>query len=299
MPNLAPQDSVLAIDIGGTKILGALVSGATISDPVQISTPEGGDPRDWLSDLLARAPAWQGCYARVGAAVTGLIDDGRWSALNPKTLSIPADYPLVETLQALTGKPALAANDAQAAAWGEFTLGAGQGTQTCVFLTVSTGIGGGAVVNGQLLTGLAGHFGQFHAETPTSAPFESQAAGRWIAEVARAAGHDMDARGVFTAAASGAAWAEEICALSAQRIATACANIQLALAPDCIVIGGSIGLSPGYLDRLITSLSDLPSRQRPGLVAAQLGAQAGIVGVAQLALSSAHREINNRGNDHA
>lgn len=287
MTTTSPQDTVLAIDIGGTKILGALVSDDRSCDVVQIATPAGGDPRQWISSLLEQAPAWQGRYSRVGAAVTGLVENGIWSALNPKTLAVPADYPLVATLTELTGKPALAVNDAQAAAWGEFTKGAGRGTHTCVFLTISTGIGGGVVANDRLLLGLAGHFGQFHSETPTSAPFESMAGGRWIAEEARAEGHEIDARGVFEAAAHNESWAEAICALSARRIATACANIQLALAPDRIVIGGSIGLATGFIARLERAVSDLPLRQQPVLIAAQLGAQAGIVGIAQLALASA------------
>ena len=287
MTHMAPQETVLAIDIGGTKILGALVRDGAVVDPVQIATPDHGAPGQWIAELLDQAPAWQGRYARVAAAVTGLVDNGRWLALNPKTLAVPDDYPLVEVLTELTGKPALAVNDAQAAAWGEFTRGAGQGTHNCVFLTISTGVGGGVVVNDRLLTGLAGHFGQFHAETPDSAPFESMVAGRWIAEAAKAEGQDMDARGVFAAAARGEGWAERICALSATRIATACANIQLALAPDRIVIGGSIGLSDGFIARLDERLSPLPARQRPTLIPAQLGAQAGIVGIAQLALSPA------------
>ncbi len=299
MTGASPFETVLAIDIGGTKILGALVSDDAIVDPVQIATPTNGDPRDWIAALLQKAPSWTGRYAQVGAAVTGLIDDGIWSALNLKTLTIPPDYPLAATLTELTGKPARAVNDAQAAAWGEFTKGAGRDTHTCVFLTISTGMGGGVVVNDRLLTGLAGHFGQFHSETPTSAPFESVATGRWIAETARAKGHDTDARGVFEAAMNKQTWAEEICALSARRIATACANIQLALAPERIVIGGSIGLATGFIARLEHALSDLPQRQRPQLVAAQLGAQAGIVGVAQLALSAAKNSSSKKGDNHA
>ena len=162
---------------------------------------------------------------------------------------------------------------------------------------MSTGIGGGVVVNGQLLTGLAGHFGQFLSEMPADAPFENQAAGRWIAKAARADGHDVDARAVFEAAARGEDWAEAICELSARRLAMACANIQLALAPERIVIGGSIGLAAGYIDRINKALSELPPRQRPSLVAAQLGTNAGIVGVAQLALTSTNTDDNNRGKD--
>ncbi|AEQ53074.1 ROK family protein [Pelagibacterium halotolerans] len=286
MANSAPTDTVLAIDIGGTKILGALVSGTTITEPVEIATPGSGDPRSWIADLFGRAPNWHGRYGRVGAAVTGVVEDGHWSALNPKTLSIPSNYPLTEVLGDLAGAPAIALNDAQAAAWGEYRLGAGRGAESCVFLTISTGIGGGVVAGGQLLSGMAGHFGQFRADIADETPIESLAAGRWMAEAAQAQGYPTDARGVFAAAAQGDAWAESIIALSAGRIATLCANIQLGLAPERIIIGGSIGLAPGFIARIAASFSDLPPRQRPVLVAAQLGGQAGIVGIAQIALPS-------------
>ena len=56
---------VLAIDIGGTKMLGALVEGNQVSEVVRISTPGAGDPSDWIDALLATAPEWQGRYDRV------------------------------------------------------------------------------------------------------------------------------------------------------------------------------------------------------------------------------------------
>lgn len=276
-------DTVLAIDIGGTKMLGALVRGKTVSDVVHMPTPSSGEPHAWIESLLAAAPEWSGRYGRVGAAVTGLVDDGHWMALNRATLSLPDRYPLVSTLQALTGKPAVAINDAQAAAWGEFSFGAGQGTQNLVFLTVSTGIGGGVVAGGRLLVGLAGHFGQLKDDIASPAPLESFVAGRYMAEAAKEAGVETDARGVFQAADAGEDWAAAIRLQSARRVATLCANIQLMLAPEKIVIGGSIGLAPGFIGQIDNFLEPLPAHRKPALRAAELGAQAGLIGVAALA----------------
>jgi N-acetylmannosamine-6-phosphate 2-epimerase / N-acetylmannosamine kinase len=290
---------VLAIDIGGTKILGALVDGVDVREPVQIETPSSGDPAGWLETLLAEGHSWRGRFGCVGAAVTGLVDEGRWSPLNPKTLSIPAQFPIVQTLGRLTGRPAFAANDAQAAAWGEFAHGAGRGAHTCVFLTISTGIGGGVIVNGSLLGGLAGHFGQFRDDSPDGQVLEDRAAGRWIAETARAQGHALDARGVFEAAKNGQQWADAILGLSARRVATLCANIQLGLEPQKIIIGGSIGLAPGFIEKIAAACADLPQRQQPKLVAAQLEGRAGIVGIAQLAAYSQTNSINQREDEHA
>src|SRR4029077_15649090 len=97
-----------------------------------------------------------------------------------------------------------AANDAQAAAWGEHRFGAGR-NEDMVFLTVSTGIGGGIVINGRPLCGLPGHFGLLRTLSESqSLPFEDGVSGHWIAAQARAVGHDTDAAGVFAAAVSGA-----------------------------------------------------------------------------------------------
>ena len=291
MPDVG--DAVLAIDIGGTKMLGALVEGAVVSDIVRISTPSSGEPGEWIESLLRAAPEWDGRYTRVGAAVTGFIENGCWMALNRATLSVPDRYPLVSTLETLTGKPAVAINDAQAASWGEFGYGAGRGTQSLVFLTVSTGIGGGVVAGGRLLSGLAGHFGQIKDDIASSAPFESFVAGRYMAEAARRAGVDTDARGVFEAAAAGEAWAESIRLQSARRVATLCTNIQFMLAPEKIVIGGSIGLAPGFIAQIDTFLDALPIHQRPVLSPAELGAHAGLIGVADLSCQSLSADVKS------
>ena len=95
------------------------------------------------------AAAWRGRFDRVGAAVTGIVADGRWHALNAGILPVPAGFPIVEALSTRLGCPVLAINDAQAAAWGEYRFGAGAG-RDIVFLTVSTGIGGGIVLGGRL-----------------------------------------------------------------------------------------------------------------------------------------------------
>lgn len=278
------METVLAIDIGGTKTMGALITGAEVSDVVTLPTDQASGPDAWLAAIARHFPPSKGRYARVAAAVSGLIDDGRWSALNPATLNLPAGYPLAQRLQHVFTVPAFAANDAQAAAWGEYRFGAGEG-EDMVFLTISTGIGGGVVLNGRPLLGLAGHFGLLGSSSPDG-PLENTISGRWIAASARASGRDVDAVGVFTAAARAEAWAERIIGTSAQRVARLCADIQLQLDPRRIVIGGGIGLAPGFLDRIQAQLAGLNSRLRPNLVAARLGTQAGLVGVAGLSLGN-------------
>ena len=277
--------SILAIDIGGTKTLAALVDGSEIMAEREIATPRNANADEWLTTLATLVQPWQGEYDAVGAAVTGLIDNGCWSALNPSTLPVPGGLQLQQRLSERLESEVLAVNDAQAAAWGEYQFGAGC-NRDIVYLTISTGIGGGVIIDGKLLTGrngLAGSAGQLRllAEHDEQR-IEDIASGQWIASQAMLAGHPGTAKSVFAAAANGQAWAERIIAESANAGALLLRNLQLLLAPERIIIGGSIGLAEGYMARLNKSLTILPLPERPELHAAALGKHAGIIGVADL-----------------
>ncbi|MBD9650467.1 ROK family protein [Ensifer sp. ENS09] len=285
--------TVLSIDVGGTKMLAALVRGTEIVDTHRMPTPREGDPAQWLTVLFGAIASWRGAYGSVGAAVTGIVDNGQWSALNRKTLDIPDGFALTETIERLAGVPVLAANDAHAAAWGEYAFGAGN-REDIVFLTISTGIGGGVVLNGRLLEGLAGHFGQSRsAEWPDDA-LEDHISGHWIARQAAPHQSGATARDVFSAARDGHDWARQIIATSAERTSLLCRNIQLSLDPRRIVIGGSIGLAEGYLAAVDRGLEAVPPRLRPSLHAAALGENAGVIGIADLAERQQNLRENQR-----
>ncbi len=273
---------VLAIDIGGTKSLATIMEDGVPLREIQIPTRRDAGPDQWLADIAESIADWRGSYAAIGIAVTGAVDKGNWSALNTATLDIPGTYPLAEKASGIFAAPVFAMNDAQAAAWGEYRFG-GHGAENIVFLTISTGIGGGIVLNGKPLLGIAGHFGLLRGPSAGAAPLEDQVSGRWIAAEASAAGHAMEAPEVFAAARAGADWAQKIVETSAARTALLCRDIQMMIDPDCIVIGGGIGLAAGYREQVEKNLDDVPARLRPRLVAATLGGKAGAIGVADLA----------------
>lgn len=279
------QKPTLAIDLGGTKLLLALVDGATVIDRVEAATDRDAGPQAWVSQMAELARPWKGRFDDAGIAVTGLVKDKHWQALNPETLAIPDRFALHTAAQDALGVPITLCNDAQAAAWGEHVHGAGQG-KDIAFLTISTGVGGGIVCGGRLLAGrggLAGHFGQLLPlpEGPETR-FEDGASGRWIAAEAARINLERDARAVFAAAASGMPAAEQILQTSARRIARLCHNLQLMFDPDVTVIGGGVGMAPGYMARIEASLAQLDPLVRPILVQAALGKDAGVMGVADL-----------------
>lgn len=276
---------VLAIDLGGTKLAAALVDGAVVLERRETATDRSGGAAAWIEAVVRLVEGWND-YRAAGIAVTGLVRAGLWRAVNPATLAVPDDFPLATTLTGRLGIPVIARNDAQAAAWGEYRFGAGSGAVS-VFVTVSTGIGGGLVVDGRLVEGrigLAGHLGITPIETSEGVcMLEDVASGAALARMAEGRG---SAAVVTAAALRGEPWATALLDQTIAPFALALRRLHLELDPDSIVIGGGFGLAPGYLDRLESHLAPLPALMRPRICVAALGANAGLIGIADLAISA-------------
>ena len=97
-------DSILAVDIGGTKMLAALVTGARVDDERDVATPRDRSAEGWCDGLAALVADWVGRYKAVAAAVTGQVRDGRWYTLNPAILPIPSGFPLGAALRRPPGQ---------------------------------------------------------------------------------------------------------------------------------------------------------------------------------------------------
>jgi predicted NBD/HSP70 family sugar kinase len=288
---------VLAIDLGGTKTLAALVAGAEVLESRRAETPRHASADAWLDAIAKLVLDWSSRYPSAGIAVTGSVADGKWWALNPSTLSVPIEFPLVERLSALLGVPVNAANDAQAAAWGEYRHGAGKG-RDMVFLTISTGIGGGIVLGGALRkgrNGLAGHIGVVKLETAAGPRMlEEIGSGSALSRLAAESDCLLDPPAIFAAAEARAGWALALIDTVVAPVARVIAGLQLTLDPDIFVIGGGIGLSPLYLVRLQAALDQAVTDYRPNIVAAALGDYAGIIGIADLTQSAGRAREGTR-----
>lgn len=133
--------TTLAIDIGGTKLAAALVDNdLLIRDRRELPTPASQTPDALCAALHALVEPLSPYATHVAIASTGIIRDGVLLAINPHNLGGLLHFPLTETLEAITGLPARAVNDAQAAAWAEYHALRGD-YRDMVFLTVSTGVG--------------------------------------------------------------------------------------------------------------------------------------------------------------
>ncbi|CUH66055.1 N-acetylmannosamine kinase [Thalassovita autumnalis] len=287
--------SGVAVDFGGTKISATrLVNGAP-QDSLKVATDGTASAAEQVAaicdllDQLALQP-----QEVVGVALAGRVDrEGCWHALNTETLSDVQAVPLRAMLSERLARPVAVQNDAVAAAIGEYHFGAGQGCRDFAFLTVSTGVGGGLVLDGRPVIsarGLAGHvgfttstLGDRRCGTGRMNTVESRASGRAIAHYAAEMGQDgLTAKDVFEAHLAGKDWASELIATSAQAVAELIGNLTSLLDLDRVAIGGSIGMAEGYLDQVRAHLAAEPAIFRPDVVPVALRAEAAHVGVLTL-----------------
>ena len=280
-----------AIDIGGTKTAAVRYENGKPVSRVLRATDGAKDLGGYIDDIssLLAELEWQQGRDPLGVAVAGLVStNGEWTAGNSNTLTSLQIAPLGQALEAAFG-PHCLMNDAASATLAEYKFGVGAGALSFVYLTVSTGVGGGAVVNGKLVQGkrgIAGHFGfttsRFANEVcgcGRDSTFESVASGKAIAAAARKAGHaDLSARDVFDAVSNGEDWAVEIVERSASSIAELCANLVAMLDPDCIALGGSVGQAQGYIERVQKHLKTEPKLFQVPTELASLGPDGPLLG---------------------
>ena len=278
-----------AIDLGGTKTAAALIENGQILQRLQVATDGAATPEGHIanmSDLLQQLGHKKG--DRLGVAVTGRVDrPGNWHAVNTHTLTAVQAVPLAHQLANRFGH-AVVINDAAAATLAEHRLGAGRGQEDFAYITVSTGVAGGLVLQGNLLAsdnGLAGHFGfassrlgEHLCGSGRLGTVESVASGIAIARAAQAHDFTGSARDVFDQAAAGADWADRLIETSAQAIAELSADLAAIAGVDLIAIGGSIGLADGYLDRVRQQIGVLPTLFQTTIVPAELSTESPLLG---------------------
>lgn len=279
-----------AVDIGGTKIAAARFENGLAVAQERAGTDGGASPEtlvETVSGLLERLGYRRG--DRFGLATAGWIDAaGNWGAVNLNTLRKVRHVPLKSMIEEVLG-PVTLVNDAAAATLAEAKVGAGRGLLNFAFLTVSTGVGGGLVLNGLLhrtADGVAGNLGfmssTFGNVTCGSGRFgtvESAASGRAIARMAGEAGHaGVEPRDVFEAALAGEGWADRIVDLSAAAVAELCGDLRAALGLEAIAIGGSVGFARTYVSRVQKHLTSLPPLFHCPLQLAEAGPDGPMIG---------------------
>lgn len=286
---------VLALDIGGTKIAAAVVteSGMLIGRQ-QVATPRGGAEQLAIALDTLIAP-YRHLVDFIAVASTGIISGGRLTALNPANLGGLADFPLQECIQSIADLPCVLLNDGQAAAWAEYQALHDDSdslisADNMMFVTVSTGVGGGIILNKKLLVGnrgLAGHIGHTLADPHglqcgcgRRGCVESVASGTAIGTETLGWKQPVAAAKVFEMAQQGNVQAENIINRSATAIAQMLADMKMALDLEIVILGGSVGLAVGYLERVMGAQKALPDIYRVPVQAAHHRQDSGLLGAA-------------------
>lgn len=257
---IVPDSALIAaVDLGGTKLRVAIVdlTGRIMTEAVEPTDPTGGAAVAAQIGRLARQIGSEG-WSRVRLTVVGCpgVPDLTTGAVRfaPNIDGID-QIDFRAAVAAAAGTEVMLENDVNLAVLGEQWLGAGQGVEHLVFIALGTGIGAGIVANGTLLrgaTGAAGELGYlpfgadpFEPESLRVGAFERVVATQGIRDAWRkATGQDAEVPAIFDAAAAGESKAQEIVAQTGRLMARAVAALGAVVAPERVILGGSIGARP-------------------------------------------------------
>jgi len=259
---VADSAFMAAVDLGGTKLRVAIVdlAGSVIAEAVAPTHPDGGQSvARQIGELVGVAVA-EGHVDRnkVRQTVVGCpgVPDQVTGAVRfaPNIAGID-DFDFRAAVAEATGTQVVLENDVNLAVLGEQWLGAGQGIDHLAFIALGTGIGAGLMVNGALLRGASGAAGElgylpfgadpFEAESLRVGAFERVTATHGIRSAYEAAtGKMLDVPSIFSAAAEGDAAAQSVLDGVARQMARAVATLGAVIAPETVILGGSIGARP-------------------------------------------------------
>jgi glucokinase len=309
---------MIGIDVGGTKSLGVLVDGGgKIRHMTRRPTRRDAEGLVLVvAELVSELEAAAGEIAdplTVGVGLPALIDrDGRMHA-TPHLADPRGSRPLDvrDLLEARLQRPVVVDNDATMATYAEWKLGAGRGVSSMIMITLGTGIGGGAIVDGRLLRGEHGFAGEFgHMMIDPDGPpcacgrngcWERYASGqglRLLAQRAAAEGTlarvlddadgDVEAvtgEAVEAAARDGDVEAQAVLEVFADWLGIGLSNLTNAFDPAAFVLGGGLASSEDVLGgpirrRFAEHLYASARRPQPDVRFAELGVAAGALGAA-------------------
>ncbi|MBW3659310.1 MAG: ROK family protein [Actinobacteria bacterium] len=303
----------IGVDVGGTKLVAATVAeDGTILERRRQSTP-AGDGEQVLRTVLEIVEALDDAgELPVGVGIAAIVDPAGVVRYGPN-IGV-RDLPLAARLTAATGRRAVVKNDATAAAYGEARVGAGQGADHVVMLTLGTGVGGGVIVDGTVVEGREGFAGELgHVIVSDGGRLcpcgnrgcvEAYASGTAIGLLARERLVDrevesslredvqLDGKAVTSAAMAGDEFARSVLEEAGRWLGVAMASLANVLDPELIVVGGGAAIQAGafMLPAARASMAERligrKHREAPRVVPATLSDDAGMIGAGLLAADS-------------
>src|SRR2546430_6432643 len=282
------------IDLGGTQVrVGLARSDGKLLASIKTRTALLGTPQglvDWAAAEIDRHRGREKVRS-ITIAAPGPIDVKRGVLVNPPNLPWQ-NVPLAAMLSRATGAKVQLANDADMAGLGEFHHGAGRGTRNMVYITWSTGVGGGLIIDGKLHRGGHGTAGEIgHMIIDPNGPLDNcgqrGCLEAFVSGTALERETGKPASELFASAACGDQHARAVVEKAARYMGIALISLTNALDPEMFVIGGGVSQSwalvqPTMLATLRSSPFIKPARP-PILRRARLGDRAGQVGAVEWA----------------
>lgn len=312
---------VIGVDLGGTHLRVARMNRqGQVQDYRKVATAALSGPDVVIGQIVSLVEAVIGATPRdeiigVGVGAPGPLNLETGVVRQVYTLLGWLDIPLRARLVAELGLPVVINNDANAAALGEWRFGAGRGCTHFVYVTVSTGIGGGVLLDGKLALGRNGMAAEVgHMIVDPCGPqcscgnfgcWEAHASGSALARAAVAAASQvggtslraidpgaLTARHVIDAARAGDALAIDLVRDEGFWLGIGIVSLLHLYSPERVALGGGVAQAlPDLLPhiRAVLAARALVPFQDVPIVPAQLGDQAGAIGAAALALETANR----------
>jgi glucokinase len=298
------RSQVIGVDVGGTKVLAAVVSrdgslGARLERPTEVASEDAflAQLDGAIEELRAGTPD----VAALGFGIPSRIDQRRGRAV--ASVNVPLEnVDFRDRMRERHGLPVGIDNDANAAAIAEWRVGAASGMRDVVMLTLGTGVGGGLIFGGAPYRGATGSGAELgHVVVELDGRpcrcggrghLESYATGLVAEELARdRIGPESDARDLLRRAEAGEAEAFAILDEIGRYLGAGIATFVNALEPELVVIGGGFGEAAG--DFLVAPARNVflrdglsPGKDTLRIVRAQLGTDAGVIGAGMCAFEA-------------
>lgn len=317
------ESPVVAVDIGGTKIMTAVFSAdgqMLAKDVCPTIADEGVDAVverliSAIGGIIDRYGSDASGLAGIGIACAGGVDSENGIVVTPSP-NLPgwSDLPLRDIIEEKFKLDTFVLNDASSAALGEQRFGAGQGVNNLVLVTLGTGIGGGIIIDGRLYLGANGAAGELgHMTVDENGPvcgcgntgcLEVMVSGRAVAreavrrisegeksslaEMAGGKVENITSEQVAAAATAGDSLALDILTRAAHYLGVGLVGIVNAFNPEIIILGGGMAeLGSLYIEpaeKLVMDRAFSISTRKLSFVTASLGNEAGVYGVAAYAI---------------
>ena len=283
----------LAFDIGGTKIYSTIVDelGVVNTVPEKFSTPKS---KEEITEILTgQISKYENEVDVIAIATAGAVNNENTAVIG-STGNLVKDYYTID-FQSLSNKPVFLENDANAAAWAEYKVGASQGSSVSVLLTLGTGVGGGIIIDNKILKGKSGAAGEMHFKMYPDRRrkctcgswdcYEAYASGTALKITAEEMLNDKNVTtyDVIAGVKSGDKKMKEVLDRWINDITTGITGLANIFDPDCIVLSGSMAqfVNTEKIEAIVNSeIVTAPTSIR----LATAGNYSGMIGVALLAL---------------